>query len=397
MIYIISLVILCLFIYLFDLSKGNQKSAKVCFDFFTIWLIVLSGFAYQLGADIPRYMQEYDIFAIKKIGSYSDLLGFKDNRQPFWVLLEYICYNISPNFFVLKLVVAIIGNWAICHFIYKHSDFPFISLLFYCLILYLNLNFNALRQFLAIAFSLMGYDAITEKKWTKYYAFCICAWLFHSSAIICFFYPLLNFLAINKKSVIIISFAMLVSVFFILQTDMISYVSELVLNNSMFIPDDYEDLAINYLEGHDVPRSSIMGMIYIAIQVYLVVFILYVNLKQHEKDQPLMLKMLFIYMLFTILNRAIPIVFTRFMQYLDIFYCCLLPSAVIPFCRRFSKAKLISFIAIAVLTYMPINNLLSVNQKSGRPLIVQYYPYYSIFNPKIDPQRCMLFGSYREK
>lgn len=395
MVYLLTLIVLCLFIYLFDLNKGSQKTAKLCFNLFTVWLILLSGFAYQVGADIPGYMQEYDTFGIKKIESFSDLFGFKDNRQPLWVLLEYICHSISSNFFVFKLVIAIIGNWAFCRFIYKHSDYPFVTLLFYCLIVYLNLNFNALRQFMAIAFFLMGYDAMAEKKWVKYYAFCLCALLFHSTAIICFVLPLFHIIPINKKSVIIISSALLASVFFILQFDMIDYVYDIVLNNADLMTEEYADLAESYLEGADSAESTIIGMIFIALQVFVVVFILYVNLKRHGEDQPLMLKMLFVYMFFIILNRAIPIVFTRFMQYFDIFYCCLLPSAVIPFCRRITKLNLVPIFAIAILAFLPINTLLSENKQSGRPLIVQYDPYYSIFNPKIDPQRSMLFGSYR--
>ena len=108
-----------------------------------------------------------------------------------------------------------------------------------------------------------------------------------------------------------------------------------------------------------------------------------------------MLKMLLVYMLFVVLNRAIPVVFTRFMQYFDIFYCCLLPSAVIPLCRRFTKDNIAPVVIIALFALLPISTLLSENKKTGRPLMVQYYPYYSVFNPQIDPQRSMLFGAYR--
>ncbi len=395
MIYIITLVILCVFIYLFDLSKGSRKKARLCYNLFTVWLILLSGFAYQVGADIPGYMQEYDTFAIKEIEHFSDLFGFKDNRQPLWVLLEYLCYQISPNFFLFKLVIAIIGNLAICRFVYNHSDYPFIALLFYCLILYLNLNFNALRQFLAVAVFLMGYDAMVEKKWVSYYTFCLCALLFHSTAIICFVLPFLHLVPISKKSIIIISSALLVSVFFILQFDMIDYVYDIILDNAELMPEDYSDLAESYLEDAESADSSIIGMFFIALQVFVVVFILYVNLRRHGMDQPLMLKMLIVYMLFIILNRAIPVIFTRFMQYFDIFYCCLLPSAIIPYCRRFTRLNLVPIFAIAVLAFLPINTLMSENKQSGRPLIVQYYPYYSVFNPTVDPQRSLLFGSYR--
>lgn len=361
----------------------------------TIWLILLSGLAYQVGSDIPGYMYEYYSLSFKKINSISDIINFKDNRQPFWVLLEYSCHAISDSFWFFKMVIAIVCNWSISRFIYKHSLYPFVALLFYCLILFFNLNFNALRQSLAIAFFLMGYDSLVEKKWIKYYCFCICALLFHSSAFICFLLPLFHFIPINKKTIVIISAASLVGVFLILRFDMISYAYDFVLNNPALMPEEYADYAENFLEDTESEQANIHGMIFIAFQVILLIIILIANLKLYGEQKSYMLKLFILYLILVILNRTIPIVFMRFLQYFDVFYCCLLVDAIIPLCRRVTRFKLAPYIIIAFFAIIPIRNLMSENKQSGRPLIVQYYPYYSIFNPQIDPQRSMLFGSYR--
>lgn len=361
----------------------------------TIWLIILSGFAYQVGADIPGYMSEYDSFSFKRIDSISDLINYKDNRQPLWVLLEYLCHGISSNFLLFKLVIAIISNWVFTRFIVKHSLYPFVSLLFYCLLLYLNLNFNALRQLLAVVFFLIGYDALVDRKWIRYFIWCFIAYLFHSSAIICLAFPLLYLIPLNTKSIIIISSSLLVGVFIILQSDVISFVYDIFLNNAELVPDDYSLLIEDHLSVAESNEASFNGMIFIMLQVLLMIFVLVANLKLFGQERSLMLKILVVYILLSILNRAVPVVFTRFMQYFDIFYCCLIPSAIIPICKRITGFKLAPVIMIIVFAYLPINTLMSENKQTGRPLIVQYYPYYSVFNPKIDSQRSMLFGAYR--
>lgn len=395
MIYIITLVILCLFIYKFDLGDGNKNDARICYNIMTVWLIVVSGFAFQVGADIPRYMREYDLFSIQSVFGFSDIISFKDNRQPLWIFLEYLCHSISPDFVLFKLVIAIICNWAVSHFISKHSNYPFISLLFFCLLLYLNLNFNALRQYLAIAFFLIGYDFLVDKNWVKYYSFATIAFLFHYSAIFLFLLPVIHLISISRRSVNIISIILIVSVFFILRLDLLNILYSFIIANSGLFTEEMSELTESYLGGNlEAGRANINGMILIALQVLVVIFIVVANMRNSVKSQSLILKLLIIYAILIILNRAVPIIFTRYMQYFEIFYCCMLPSAFIPICKRIARSSFIPFLIIALLSIMPVHTLMSENKRSGIPLIKQYSPYYSVFNPKVDPVRNAYFGSY---
>lgn len=395
MIYLFTFAIFFVLISLFDICNDKKKYAQLWYNIMTLWLILLSGLAYQVGADIPGYMYEYDSFSSKKIESIHDLIVFKVNRQPLWVLLEFICHTISPYFVLFKLVIAIFSNWVISRFILKHSLYPFTALLFYGLILYLNLNFNALRQLLSISVFLLGYDSLADRKWIKYFAWCLIAWLFHSSAIICFFFPLLYFIPTSKKSIVIISSILVVSVFFALQSNLAYSMTDFVLDNSELMSENYSELAERYFAGAESSEANLNGIILIAFQVLLLTFVLAVNLKLFGKDQSLMLKILILSMILVILNRLIPIVFTRFLLYFDIFYCCLLPSAVIPFCKRFTKLNLVPLVLLLVFAFFPVMNLLRENKSTGTSLIMQYSPYYSVFNPHIDPQRSIQFDAYR--
>lgn len=411
MIYIVTIIVFVIFIFIFDLAKdadfaedidyaddvdlvdNGKKRGKFCYCLMTIWLIALSGFAYNVGSDIPGYMKEYDLFLVRKIESIYDIINFQINRQPLWVLLEYVCHSISPNFLLLKLVVSIVCNATISIFIFKHSKYPFIALLFYGFVFYLHINFNALRQSMAIAFFLMGYDSLVGKKWIKYYAFSLCAFLFHSSALICFFLPLIHFLKFNRKTILIFSGLLMVSVFVLLRIDVSEAAFEFLQNNDELIAENYWDWANNYInESTDTNVANLNGMIFIAFQIAVMIFIMFVVFRLYGTSNELMLNMLLVYTVLVILNRTIPVVFTRVMQFFDIFYCCLLPSAVVSVCRRITKNRLIVIVFLALFAILPISNLFVVNKQSGVPMIVQYNPYYSVFNPEIDPQRSMLFG-----
>ena len=156
MIYIFTLVVLVVLIIRFDYKYVGEKRNNfdnhvltrydLWYGVMLIWFICVSGFAYNVGSDITIYMREYNNFGgIWKVNTFSDILKF-DNRQPGWVLLNVICASISRNFVLLKLVIAIFVNWTVFRFLRRHTKYVFTGIFFYAVILYLSLNFNALKN-----------------------------------------------------------------------------------------------------------------------------------------------------------------------------------------------------------------------------------------------------------
>lgn len=396
MIYIVTVVVLFFFSIYFDLpGHSRSKSANICYYGTLIWFICLSGFAYNVGSDIPDYMYEYDRFSTYSIRSFKDIIDFEEDRQPGWVLLNYICHAITPNFVLLKLVISVFCNVVIFRFIRKHSKAIFISILFYGIVLYLHINFNSIRQAIALGFFLIGVDYLIEKKWIKYYLSVFLAFLFHSSAVILVAIPFLLFIPINKKTVTVLSLLLVISVFVLLRIDTQGIMYQFVLENLDYMPDDYMEKADLYLGVEESSNASLFGIIALALQICLLVFVLIENLQFDGTEGKLFLSILVLYIIITILNRIVPVLFSRILQYFDIFYICLLPNALMRFSRQLIRKQLLTPLLILIFMIIPIRELTAINQQSGIPMIAQYAPYYSVFNPKIDPVRSSNFGSHR--
>ena len=59
MIYILTLLAIFVCVVNYDIL-GNSKNKNVLYNILLIWFIAVSGFAYNVGADVPGYMYEYD-------------------------------------------------------------------------------------------------------------------------------------------------------------------------------------------------------------------------------------------------------------------------------------------------------------------------------------------------
>jgi len=392
MIYLFTIAILVFLIIKYDLSPYQKgKDYEWWYRIVLIWFICVSGFAYNVGGDIPRYMYEYDFSTWSTLGSWKNIFIDNERRMPGWILTETICNGISKDFFFFKMVIAIFTNTMIFRFIKKQSNYIFTSILFYALILYLNLNFNALRQMIAISFFLYGYDYLIEKKWIRYYLFVVIAYLFHPSAAICAFFPLFLFFPFGKQS-ILISVAIVLGTSIIAFTTNVNTILSLYLVQSDGISNESVNYAQNYLLEDNVSGLNIKGVMIVFFQVLLYLYILSFLLRSKESVKESN-TMYLLFILFFILNYAVPVFFFRLLFYLQFFYIALLPKGIMSFCttKNFNQ-KYYILVLIILFCYVPISNLFQVNKKTDYPLFVQYYPYHSIFDKEIDPVRNSLFG-----
>lgn len=397
MIYIFTIIILCILIFVFDLGKGTKKNADTCYKLMMFWFIALSGFAYNVGSDTVVYMEEYEYAVWHSVHNLDDFLNYEVARQPGWLLLEFLCRSICSSFVFFKLIIAFFGNWAVFRFIKKHSSYLFISVLFYGLVFALHLNFNALRQFVAVGFFLVGYDYLVEKKWLKYYLFVFLAYMFHSSAIICAIFPLLSSLRLNKKRVIILGVFFIAGSFALLSLDMIDLVGGILFSNADLLSESLLERSEGYFGDNLESLSwSIFGMLRVAFFVTIYFLILFFNVSK-EKTRNIDNSLYLIFLLMYILNFCVPVLFFRFLFYVQPVFICLLPNAVTRLAEYFNTIKpVVVVLLLMLLSIEPVSSLFYVSEKRDVPVIVQYNPYYSVFNPKIDPVRNKYFGSYQK-
>lgn len=396
MIYLFTIAVLCVLILVYDFANGSRNKAELYYKLMMCWFIAISGFAYNVGSDTAAYVEEYNMAVWSSVHSLNDFLEFEDARGPGWLLLEFVCRSVSSNFVFFKLIIAAFGNWAIFRFIKRHSCYPFISVLFYGLTFALHLNFNALRQFMAVGFFLVGYDFLIEKKWIKYFVFVFLAYSFHITALICFLFPLLYKVKLNKTRIVFWGGISLIVAYILLSLDMVSIFGDLIFSNVNLLSDDLVSRGeIYFADNNDSFSWSIFGIIRISFFVIIYMSILFFSLTK-EKTQNLDNTLYLVFILFYILNFCVPVVFFRFLFFVQPFFICILPSAVIKFATHFGSIKRIVAISLLLLLSIdPISSLYHKSINTGLPLIVQYSPYYSVFNPKIDPVRSSNFGYYK--
>lgn len=396
MVYLLTIVTVAALIFYYDWgNKGSAKDAGVWYNALMIWFVAVSGFAYNIGSDTPIYMYEYDATLWSKYPHLEDLFKVDNDREPGWILLGLICRSISPEFALFKFVIALFCNWSIFRFIKRHSISPFTSILFYAFILYLHINFNSIRQAIAIGFFLIAYDKLLEKKWIKYYLLIIAAFLFHRSALICLIIPLLGFIKINKKVSGIIAVFLIVSFFIIISIDIQSLLYDILMANTDFLIEEDLNKVDTYFGGSMGNTDfNIMTLLYYFVQIFLLVVVLSISIKNSSVNRLTISVFVFYIILYT-LNALIPVFFSRLLQYFDVFYICLLPIAIKEISINVTRKMVLCPMLIVVFAFTPVANLMSINRRTEISMFAQYYPYYSIFNPQIDPVRKAHFGSHR--
>ena len=154
MIYIVTLVVILLLVYQFDIV-GKTQNKLLYYNMLMCWLTAISAFQYCVGSDTPIYMYEHDVYSWKDF-TWDYIFSFP-KRQPGWVLLSLMGKLFSDDYFVIKLFQAIIVNVAIFKFFRKQSKAIFTCIFFYFIMLYLDFSFNIMRASIAIAIFLLGY------------------------------------------------------------------------------------------------------------------------------------------------------------------------------------------------------------------------------------------------
>lgn len=402
MIYLFTLLFIIVLAMYFDFGLvSNPRLKKICYYFLFAWLTAISAFAYNVGSDTAGYMREYAFISHHTFDSWDDF-SLLENRQVGWMLLNIVCSRIYGKYVLLKFVIALFANFAVFHFIKKHTKYIFLAVLLYYICSYLNFNFNSIRQTMSLAVFLMGYDFLIEKKWIKYYICVAIAFMFHFTAILCALFPFLYLLKPTLKRIIIILcvlfgvviYAMLhmgaesLADLFLQYGDYI----ELFTDRATIIEAYFGDNAIKY-EG-----LNLFGMIFMIINTFPVVLVVIGGIRQVNLLPHITINILLLYLFLFFLDNIIPIVFMRLLMFIDVVFFCALSDCLIDYSRKhFYFWRVVSLVLLCFTIYRPVRMLFSENISSGRPLYIQFYPYYSVFDPQIDPVRAANFGCYREE
>lgn len=214
MIYVIVFFILLLLSIRFDFL-GQRGLSKFWYAMAFIILVCLAGFRYKVGGDTIMYFYSFE--NIPKLGDLFTLDFNTAREDPFWLVLASIAKTISDDFTILQFFQSIIINVILFNFFSKYTPYKFTAVLMYYLFFYIYFNMEILREAIAVCFFLLAYSSLQKEKMIGYYLLCTVAFLFHSSAIITFIFPLFRNQKLNTKTVTLLILSLLLvmgSVFF---------------------------------------------------------------------------------------------------------------------------------------------------------------------------------------
>lgn len=392
MIYLFSISFCVLLIYYYEIL-GYEKNKYKWYNILLLLAICISAFQYRLGADILTYMDKYESFNTAKV-SFDTFFSGEDRRQPGWMLLVYLCRQITPDYFLMKCLQAIVLNISVFAFFRRESKYIFSCILLYFVFSYLVLNFNILRQSYAIALGLYAFSYSKEKKWGKYVLFTFLAYMFHNSALLLLVFPILktlDFLMKGKKGVFL-CIAMIFCVYAFMTTVDLEPLFESLFTSSL--SDDMGEQAMAYMGQEKLGVQSEFSVFSLKRLLVALLVIVYIFSQKNwfVGSQGI------IYLLILLLTAFMPI-FWRFRLYFEFAYFLIVSQVAFEitiklFHQKFKLANLFAFFVMLLAIYHPVQDYLTVYPGSRYRYIDQYYPYQNIFTKNIDKQKERYFSQF---
>ncbi len=391
---IIGILIFLLSIY-YDFHEERVRYKKFWINFLLTILIIIPALRFRVGGDTLSYMDEYDNMpSLSNFGIYKDYI--ESRYQPLWILFVATLKSISSSFVLFQIIHAIIINSIIFHILKKHGKFIFIAIFLYYIYAYFRLNFEVLREAIAICIFALSINSIINRKWVSFYFYAIIAFLFHDSAMILLPMPFLYDRRINFIWTILI---LSVSLIFFINANVFF---EKIISLGI-LSDDFILRAFMYIESNN--EFTTKGVFFYLLTHIIFPLFIY-KIGKSNGVQTIIDKFFLFYIFVGLISSVIPGLY-RFANYQIIFSILYFSNFINQICIRNKKNRLIKvnklvFITIIsiVITYRVF--LIQFRDTShnypGTKYYNLYYPYYSIFNPiEYYPREQMVYNMWNDK
>lgn len=363
-------------LFAFNFDVLNHKLGKRgAYFILCVFLIFLAGLRYRVGGDTLNYMVYHkfipDLF---HIDLFTPIVGV--NKEVGWIFLSSVAKLFGDEFYWIQFLQATIVNVGVFIFFKRHTKFYFTGVLFYYITFYLYFNFEILRESVAISiFILYGLKYILAKKYKMFYLTVGFMTLFHTSAVFLILLPLLLKFSSKNYNYFYICTAiyvvgLIISPFFydFLKSDAVS---------SIFA--DKFNLYLDY-------NFTVYGK----IQAYLIYIVLpLVAYRYTKKTQNVFLVFLVAYAVLGSLTSL----FTIFFRFLNYFTPVLILEVTSLFVvilknkRDRLRVQHSFFLIIFVFIVANVKILKTVDTNRDIKWYSNWYPYYSVFEQKADPDR----------
>ena len=189
MVYLIILILLLFGIYRYDYR--NARSGRLIYWIALCFIFAcVAGLRYKLGQDTITYINEYNTLRpITRINAED----FERTRfAPGFVVITSVFKQFTGEFTFFQFFHSVIVNGVIFYFFYKHCRHIFFAALVYFFYLYFLLCFQQMREAFAVCIFLLAWPAFRDGRWLWWYVASLFAFMFHISALIMFFLPLIS-------------------------------------------------------------------------------------------------------------------------------------------------------------------------------------------------------------
>jgi len=382
MIYLILFILLLILTIRFDFGQ-RQIGRVFWYNATLVILILVSGLRYKVGGDTFVYLNYYS--TVPNLTNLTYHFFAESIYNPFWVILCSLSKSISSEFIFFQLLQACVVNTIIFRFIKQNTRYYFTAVLVYFVFLYVYFNMEIMRESLAVCVFLLAYPSYKEKKWRTYYFFAIIAYLFHSSALLVFIFPLfrnLKFNIVNICLVLLLSIAL----FFLF----LSYPE--LLRVLLF-----SDTISNKFDIYSNMHANINGRLY-TLFFYGLLPLVVLLLNKKSLMMKGLFKELYLIYFFLVFVYATSYGFSRFLNYLSPFMMIYFANFLHDFYnrKRFAKFKTGLLVVIVSLAITPkilyyfedTSDLVAGTHKYNL-----WYPYSSVFNEEDFRYRELLFYS----
>lgn len=396
MVYILILLFLIFNIYKFDYLQ-KKKAAKYTYSFTLICFVLLAGLRYRIGVDSIRYETHFDNIPELFELQFSDLSIYY--FEPFFVILESVIKTFTSEFYIFQLVHACFVNIVIFSFIKKNTKNVYTAILIYYVCLYPSFMFEIIRESYAVAFFLLSCSALKKSKWIKYYVFSIIAFMFHTSAIIVFIFPLFKilniskFLIIRKRTIILLFITFIIG--YIIQDSFFDIIKIIEINEK--IANKASSYSESLLAGQTYNINGIISVVFRRI-IYPFLAILYLNKISKSFSFEYMV---FLGFIVTVLSIPISILY-RFNSYFFMFSILCISEALfyvfsnksLALKKNFAYSALNMYLLLFPLLSFQIYGFMSRIDNTKYYEYMRYYPYSSILTKDIDNNREAVFNYY---
>ena len=397
MIYLLILFLLLYCTYHFDYLE-KKKHRNTFYFAILIALILLAGFRYRIGVDTIRYASLFK--SIPTLSDWNQIDFAAENFEPLYYLFSMLSKSISSEFWGMQMLQAILVNIAVFVFIKRYTHNMFLGILLYYTFLYLSFMCEVMREACAVSMFLFSWKYLVERRWVKYYLFCILAFLFHSSEILLFILPFLRllhlekFICLNRGTFLFL--LIVLGLGFAIQHLFFDYISILAFNER--IENKITAYTDSSLSGTILNINGILSIIIMYV-FYPLAALLLLKRKYSLKGisyEPMIL----LCSVFALLSIPLGILY-RYNNYFMLFSIVALSD--LAYSQRLSIKKGVyinsSRFSLWILLFFPlfflrVYSYFPTIPKTQCKNYMRYYPYSSIFDETRDYDREKLFIHY---